>query len=529
MRCAVVTIVGLGSLVAASELAAQGFCDDPASVCAATVEPRCLARTGAGALAAGDAGCAAQLTAYRACLARAAAECGGATTTAPSAACSREEARELWALAERGASCASYRAFVEACPEARRVAFAKASMTELGCGVTAPAGAAPTVSRDAQASFPTSADVLEAQRRLKVLKRYRGPIDGNWGRRSRLALKAFENSIGVLPGEGALTEQLLEALRAAPAPPAVRLSPRAWMAHGDAPPDRVFSSNEGVVALTMSPDGRTLVSAGRDMKIKIWDLESGALVRSIRTPSEPIHTLLSGHEHFFLSLGYTSDRRGWESTLKMWDLHTGRFVRQFEGPGVIRAAALMGDGARVLGVGNDFVAIWDIDTGKKIESFSITKVSPLALAVSPDLKYAVIVASGQGILLVDIVGKSSNWLVKSVRYLSDTVISQDGAAVLSANGWDLDIFSLVDGAPIRSLVGHESNFLGFQQLRDGRRLISGGADATLRIWDLGTGSVERTLHDEIGPPSHITLSPDARFAITGYPEGQLRIWDLEAE
>src|SRR5439155_27191820 len=54
----------------------------------------------------------------------------------------------------------------------------------------------------------------------------------------------------------------------------------------------------GVYALTLTPDGRTLISAGKDSSIRLWELATGTLRRS-----------LTGHTGAVLSLAVSPDGR----------------------------------------------------------------------------------------------------------------------------------------------------------------------------------------------------------------------------
>src|SRR5262249_2184296 len=58
---------------------------------------------------------------------------------------------------------------------------------------------------------------------------------------------------------------------------------------------------------------------------------------------------------------------------------------------------------------------------------------------------------------------------------------------------------------------------------DGKKVISGGPDATARVWDRTTGQCLLVLgHDS--PVSDVAFVPGARFLAT--TDGKLRFWDL---
>ena len=82
----------------------------------------------------------------------------------------------------------------------------------------------------------------------------------------------------------------------------------AWQAHTDL-----------VFALDFSPDERTLASGGHDGSLKLWDIESGALLWS--------NWLTKGNNR----LAFSPDGRllasgGLDATLRLWDVKQGRLL-----------------------------------------------------------------------------------------------------------------------------------------------------------------------------------------------------------
>ena len=196
--------------------------------CGSEIASDCLARVGAGAQAIDGASvspeCAAQFEQYRTCLRDVIQACGAtgaadAPATAPTlttvgGACPRDVEQQLWDAVKASDDPVELTIFVETCPES---AFARLARRR----IEASNATAPPVSQAPRVEAPQAIGVAEfvtAQTELRRLSLYNGPIDGDWGRGSAAAMRAFQQSSG-LSADGRLTSSALAALKAAPTPP----------------------------------------------------------------------------------------------------------------------------------------------------------------------------------------------------------------------------------------------------------------------------------------------------------------------
>ena len=63
---------------------------------------------------------------------------------------------------------------------------------------------------------------------------------------------------------------------------------------------------------------------------------------------------------------------------------------------------------------------------------------------------------------------------------------------------------------------------------NGRYVVSGSYDGTLRVWDLETGQNKRTLGVGPGLYRAVAVTPDGRYVVSGSTDAALRVWDLES-
>jgi len=58
---------------------------------------------------------------------------------------------------------------------------------------------------------------------------------------------------------------------------------------------------------------------------------------------------------------------------------------------------------------------------------------------------------------------------------------------------------------------------------DGRYVLSGSDDKTLKLWDVKTGECIRTFEGHEGSVRSISFSPDGRYVLSGSKDGTLKL------
>ena len=103
--------------------------------------------------------------------------------------------------------------------------------------------------------------------------------------------------------------------------------------------------------------------------------------------------------------------------------------------------------------------------------------------------------------------------------------SPDGRHVVSGAGDStIKLWNVATGREIRTFSGHSSNVFCIAFSPDGRQVISGSYDETIKIWDVTTGREIKTI-GHTGGVGSVAFSPDAKQIISSSFGGTIKIWD----
>jgi WD40 repeat protein len=295
-----------------------------------------------------------------------------------------------------------------------------------------------------------------------------------------------------------------------------------------------------IFSVAFSPDGRQALSGSYDKTVKLWDLATGDEIRSI------------GHSNAVNSVAFSPDGKQALSTaddgINLWELPSGKAILKI-GRGSFHQAVFSPDGRQALGLAYNLSA-FDISSGKLVRRFDSIASNPnletIQTAFSPDGSR--IVSGGNVTEIWEVTTGRGMLRVPEGTGITSIAFSSDGSKILSGHlDKTVKLLDADTGKLIRSFTGHTGFIKSVALSRDGKQALSLGSDSegalgkfadgllkeigyssklkndTIRLWDIATGEVIRTL-EHPGAQS-ATLSPDGKQALSGAPSGT-KLWDL---
>jgi WD40 repeat protein len=291
----------------------------------------------------------------------------------------------------------------------------------------------------------------------------------------------------------------------------------------------------GVNALAATKDGRMLAFGSGFGEVGLWSLETGRLVRRIQAHNDWVTGLLVTPDASAL---ISTSRDG---TIKRWVPASGDLTWSVQAhEGRVWSLAACDDGRMLVSGGDDgLVKLWRTDSSQPVAPRHDFQMR--ALGVSRDGSLVVSACGNHHPLTQRHAAESSTvcaWdgPTALVRHSAEVVLpdgpdalalAPDENSVAVTFGRSIRQWKIGPGRELRGFEGHQADVHALAFCREGRQLVSAGADHTLRTWDVESGVVLDTL--EVGGNVLVmAVGCDGSVAVLGRADGTLAAWNLLA-
>jgi RNA polymerase sigma factor (sigma-70 family) len=279
--------------------------------------------------------------------------------------------------------------------------------------------------------------------------------------------------------------------------------------------------------IALSPDGSTLAmnSGPNTRKLFVWKWQTG------EEPSELKVAEHTGREIVFSADGnFLAECGDHEPTVRVWDIKRARLLHQLElpDPGSFRhhSVAFLPDGRTLAAAASSneggAIHLWDPATGGLLKRLNL---GGGALAFSPDRKL--------------LVAGSRVWDFGAARELSANdeahqdgptriAVTPGGLVVSASDDHTIRVWEPATGKQ-RLKLEHGYWVRGIAVSPDGTKLVSSSLDDTVCLWDLATGRKIYRLpgHGRSGGHRAVAFTGDSRHFLSWGDDMYLRKWNVE--
>ncbi len=276
----------------------------------------------------------------------------------------------------------------------------------------------------------------------------------------------------------------------------------------------------GVKSVAFSPDGKRIVSGSTNRTIKIWDAATGAELMTLR-----------GHGNWIDSIAISPDGKriisgGGDNTIKVWDSATGAELMTLRGHGDwVGSIAISPDGKRIVSASGDkTIKVWDAAIRAEVVTLRGPQDYVLSIAFSPDGK-RIAGTSADRIAVWDATTGEEVMTLHHIR-ATDALFSPDGKRIVSGS-YDntIKVWDSATGDELMTLRGHDDRVWSVAFSPDGKRIVSGSYDETIKVWDSASGDELMTLRGHKERVESVAFGPYGKRIVSGSEDKTIKIWD----
>jgi WD40 repeat protein len=288
------------------------------------------------------------------------------------------------------------------------------------------------------------------------------------------------------------------------------------------------SHNALILSVSYVDGGRHLVTTSTDNELGIWNVaERRRVGRLPRGSSSSV-----GSAKSLLAAYGTND---WSKQVRIYDLAKPAepvLLHTFEG---VSRAALSHDGRRAAAMKPDREAksalVWDVATHQVVREIDCQTRGAYQLLLSPDGGRLAIGGSDGVVQIWDVDAGRSVQLPKTISRHVLCFTPNGRSLITKADSMQPNFSSIfvwdAETGRLESDLGRGEPLYSFAMFGDNRRLLAGGGDGIIRVWDIATGALLKELPRQTSIVYALAVSPDGTQFASGTADGTIYLWDAK--
>jgi WD40 repeat protein len=268
-----------------------------------------------------------------------------------------------------------------------------------------------------------------------------------------------------------------------------------------------------------------VLSGGGDRIIRLWDIQSGSEIRRFE-----------GHTFMVNSVCFSPDGRyalsgSDDATIRLWDIASGMEIRRFKGHST-GCVCFSPNGKFALSGSSDNIWFWEIFYPVKnwnnhpypvtssikqiIELIEKTdKINGMFKTIEENVNKGFYFKAYQ--LLKKIQSfPDYEYDMNLLNLVTKCGIEGKGRRVNLKRCWNCFVFK-----------GHTKSVTSVCFSPDGRYVLSGSDDKTIRLWGIANSKELKRFEGHTSTVTNVCFSPDGRYVLSGSDDKTIRLWSIE--
>jgi WD40 repeat protein len=267
-----------------------------------------------------------------------------------------------------------------------------------------------------------------------------------------------------------------------------------------------------------------LAVGARDGTVSLWSTDTWERRKTLQANVGEITALAYSPRDCLAAAGkkgkiQLGQNESWEKDARTFVAHEG----------AVRCVAFSSDGLTLASGGDDgMVKTWAASSGDREGGWSAHRAEVSAVCFAPNSSdLASGGKDGSARLWDSRTGKERAVYRVGGRPVFNLAFSPDGALLAvcrTGSAPNVFLWNVASGNLDMTLKGHVFTTRAIAFLPDGRTVLTGGSDQTLKTWDLATGQERASLKVPSGYVAGMAHSPDGRTAVSISLRGAVKLW-----